>query len=849
MTTPTVPVTVTVEANGAPISGITVHAQMDGNEVYQGIQVARSTTAVTDTSGVAVLNLFPNAPSPTGLGTQGTTYRVWATVPHGRNIDVQARVPNVACRLENIMVGDQIGTLSDAELAVLQAQGSVTTAATSAAAAAGSATAAAGSATAAATSATNAAGSATAASSSAGNAATSETNAAASRAAIDNRIYPGTYAADPTTRPPEGTGAARQDGDYATVNGIVKVYQGGVWSAVNANMTSLAASSGSSLVGYDGGLVQDVLDASKPMANYTALRNYTGRATSIRITQVGLAGYFWRDDSDTTSADNGGTIIVSSNGKRWKRAFGGTASGSWFGAVGNGSDESATFTKILNAATAQGFAEIDFGGLTITVANGCTLSNASNIVIKNGALQGQLTNTTGYLLTMSGCSNIETRDFSFNAKNSLVSGQQLSGACVTNCSDVTFDRVRFPDVYCGVITSGTANHRIRLSRCALAGPLAYSSSNASNYLLAECLAYFFGPAFESGVSQCYGELVSHLVLTDPTSSDIYAVDNVVKNSHDTAIYFYCPNALAKGNKVYYAGKDGIKVNGTTGNGARIVNNLVYGAGVIKTDGGTCITSLSPEAVIADNVVYLLALANRTAATTAGIVAYNSNQAIQSNIVVSVDPTDTSNNGIVLGSTLAADASNISIADNVLTGVYEAIKWGQPSAFTYSNVNITGNRIKNCTRGIYGFLADATYTKVNQITVVNNSITNYSDSAIVLTLSSDVVVSGNRGYAVGGTSGKFFYNAGCHNVTFTNNGTDGNETTFLVDASSPTYLAKFGNMKGATPQSPGMAGQAYTTAGRPAASAVTVGAWIWNTTTIRPNWSDGANWRDATGTIV
>ena len=63
-------------------------------------------------------------------------------------------------------------------------------------------------------------------------------------------------------------------------------------------------------VTYDGGTVQDVLDYAKAMANYTALRAYTGRAKVVRITDSRFAGLFILDAVDTTTADNGGTVIV-----------------------------------------------------------------------------------------------------------------------------------------------------------------------------------------------------------------------------------------------------------------------------------------------------------------------------------------------------------------------------------------------------------------------------------------------------------------------------------------------------------------------------------------------------------
>ena len=43
--------------------------------------------------------------------------------------------------------------------------------------------------------------------------------------------------------------------------------------------------------------------------------------------------------------------------------------------------------------------------------------------------------------------------------------------------------------------------------------------------------------------------------------------------------------------------------------------------------------------------------------------------------------------------------------------------------------------------------------------------------------------------------------------------------------------------------------AFTTAGRPAASTAGAGVHIFDTTLNKPTWSDGTNWRDATGTIV
>lgn len=147
-----------------------------------------------------------------------------------------------------------------------------------------------------------------------------------------------------------GTGGADLIGTEAS--------PGGLWSTVRGFISTLLSGVGSSIIGYDDGTVQDVLDNAKPMANYTALRNYTGRATGVRITQVGLAGCFQRlsvDDPEYTALDNGGTIIVDASGRRWKRLFVGPLSVKWFGAKGDwngttGTDDTAAIQAAILAA-------------------------------------------------------------------------------------------------------------------------------------------------------------------------------------------------------------------------------------------------------------------------------------------------------------------------------------------------------------------------------------------------------------------------------------------------------------------------------------------------------------------
>lgn len=143
----------------------------------------------------------------------------------------------------------------------------------------------------------------------------------------------GALASDPATDP-LGNPPTEGDEYFNTTAKLLKRFNGVTWQASDINTANLAASSGSSLVGFDGGTVQDVLYNAKAMQSYTALRAYTGRATVVRITTPGIAGFFQRV-STTGLTDNGATVIVDALGRAWERLYSGAVKVSWFGAKGD----------------------------------------------------------------------------------------------------------------------------------------------------------------------------------------------------------------------------------------------------------------------------------------------------------------------------------------------------------------------------------------------------------------------------------------------------------------------------------------------------------------------------------
>ncbi|TMV52738.1 hypothetical protein FE783_00640 [Paenibacillus mesophilus] len=88
-------------------------------------------------------------------------------------------------------------------------------------------------------------------------------------------------------------------------------------------------------------------------------------------------GFFYRDNSDVTSADNGGTILVDGSGGRWKRLYDGNVQVDWFGAKNDGTDAAGTTASVLAAIQAMRSDQTTLiqyiGGPTITAYKSGTL--------------------------------------------------------------------------------------------------------------------------------------------------------------------------------------------------------------------------------------------------------------------------------------------------------------------------------------------------------------------------------------------------------------------------------------------------------------------------------------------
>lgn len=88
--------------------------------------------------------------------------------------------------------------------------------------------------------------------------------------------------------------------------------------------------------------------------SYVQLRVYSGSATVADVTSTGLAGRFIVSTDDVTSPDDGGTLIVSADGRRWIRTGIERIQASWFGVATGVADVSDPMEKCLLAGRRLG---------------------------------------------------------------------------------------------------------------------------------------------------------------------------------------------------------------------------------------------------------------------------------------------------------------------------------------------------------------------------------------------------------------------------------------------------------------------------------------------------------------
>ena len=181
-------------------------------------------------------------------------------------------------------------------------------------------------------------------------------------------------------------------------------------------------------------------------------------------TADGGEGVFSYDPADTTSADNGGTIIVDGLGRRWHRLTGGLLHDpKFFGAVGDGAtDDTNAFNAVLLATPAPGVVSASNGSfktssLLINAANNAILSTGASYTVPGdipGIVDGTVLGATPWVLhgdmTLAGTATAGTANqflASFQAVSQATSALAPSEKGVVYVAGTQLDASNAPTIY------------------------------------------------------------------------------------------------------------------------------------------------------------------------------------------------------------------------------------------------------------------------------------------------------------------------------------------------------------------------------------------------------------------
>ena len=101
---------------------------------------------------------------------------------------------------------------------------------------------------------------------------------------------------------------------------------------------------GAAMIGRGGQVVKSIVELKTLLKNTPSKNAFV---TGYYAPGDGGGGPYWLDSTDTTSADNGGTVIVAADGGRWKLSHTGTLSVLQFGADPTGTNDSAPAFKAI----------------------------------------------------------------------------------------------------------------------------------------------------------------------------------------------------------------------------------------------------------------------------------------------------------------------------------------------------------------------------------------------------------------------------------------------------------------------------------------------------------------------
>jgi hypothetical protein len=415
----------------------------------------------------------------------------------------------------------------------------------------------------------------------------------------------------------------------------------------------------------------------------------------------GGEGAFVSIPSDTTSSDNGSTIIVDASGRRWYRHFTGPVSVLAFGAHANSAnDDSTVINAALTICAAAGVPLLFDAGKTFYINAALQIPANSHLILNGtifkqamavGASQFSMLVINGANVTIEGSGTVDG-----NKANQTITGV-ASGGIVSqtgfgqNVPTVWYSNIQIT----GITVQNTPNWPISLngvqnscvSRCTFLNSGSSPQFCNSKYSgFSHCVSTGItddGLGLYGGNSNCYvdncqvyGCLTGPFCLSDPGSSlpnvDCALTNNRVYGNTNTGVW--ASGLVSGGNiiqeRILVKGNicDG---NGSGGDGnfyfncvsdSAIQGNISYQSGARA---GIVLQGNLNRVLVADNVITGNASPN-------GVLLKNDPASGNTAVVISNNVICDTNNGPGIVLQCVGSSAYVSVLDNVFTGSFDIV---------------------------------------------------------------------------------------------------------------------------------------------------------------------------------
>lgn len=509
--------------------------------------------------------------------------------------------------------------------------------------------------------------------------------------------------------------------------------------------------------------VDAVSEATAYKRTIAQIRALTGVLpnNNFYTTDLGQEGNWYYDKTDTTSADNTGTILVTADGKRIKRVFSEVVNVKWFGVVSdfNGTSGTDNYLNFIKALSLQKRVFIPAGKYAIS--NSILLAEISNIEIigeegtelycNNNMIQGTDTNS---MLDIRNSKNVKISNIDFYGRRSFMSPavvdwtNYIHSLNINTSETVSINNCRSFDSSSMSFSIFNVTKKVNISKCLSDNAMYHGVfvKNSSNLTIDGNIINAYSIVTANPAIGGIGVLVT-------LSNYVEIKNNYIKNTADTGTKTEgCNFVLYENNVVENSGKDGIKVMGYFGgfetvSHAKIIGNTVNGLFSGRSDGSSLITTQGvSDVIIANNSVLGTKVAGgtledgiRCIKATASIFQ---DITIENNIIknvlsngITIDSLDKNlliNNNQIIENRLSINASiivdsgeNSTISNNSIinygSNFGSGIFYIQPTSTTISN-----NVIKNKDLGILANLGHS-----DKIVFTNNNILNSGNSGIAI----------------------------------------------------------------------------------------------------------------------